>query len=94
MIKPQIIVVQSILAVAVGLFISDKFSTDVVALLAVPALLLSGVLNVSGALAGFANPAVLTLAAIFIETAGLTSPALPLSSGHFFSEKPEEAKPD
>jgi di/tricarboxylate transporter len=73
MISLQIIIALSILAAAVILFISNKFSPDIVALLAVSALLLSRVLDVPEALAGFANPAVITIAAIFIITAGLSN---------------------
>jgi di/tricarboxylate transporter len=69
----QILVVLSIIAVTVVLFVTEKHSPDIVALLAVAALLLTRVLNVSDALAGFSNPAVITIAAIFVITAGLTN---------------------
>jgi di/tricarboxylate transporter len=69
----QILVVLSIIAVTVVLFVTEKHSPDIVALLAVAALLLARVLNVSDALAGFSNPAVITIAAIFVITAGLTN---------------------
>jgi di/tricarboxylate transporter len=73
MMSLQIVVVLSILTAAVILFVTEKFTPDIVALLAVSALLLSRVLNTTEALAGFANPAVLTIAAIFVVTAGLTN---------------------
>jgi di/tricarboxylate transporter len=73
MMSLQIVVVLSILTAAVILFVTEKFTPDIVALLAVSALLLSRVLNIAEALAGFANPAVLTIAAIFVVTAGLTN---------------------
>jgi di/tricarboxylate transporter len=69
----QILIVFSIIAVAVILFVTEKYSPDIVALLAVAALMLTGILNVTDALAGFSNPAVITIAAIFVITAGLTN---------------------
>ncbi len=69
----QILIVIAILVAAVVLFITGKYSPDIVALLVVVALLLSKVLNIADALAGFANPAVITIAAIFVVTAGLTN---------------------
>ncbi len=69
----QILVVLSILLAAVILFITEALRPDIVALLVVSALLLSKVLNITDALAGFSNPAVITIAAIFLITAGLTN---------------------
>jgi di/tricarboxylate transporter len=58
--------VLSILIVAIILFITERLRVDVVALGVVVALMLSGVLDVGEALAGFSNSAVLTIAALFI----------------------------
>ncbi len=69
----QILIVLSILIAAVILFVMDKLRPDIVALLVVSALLLGRVLNITDALAGFSNPAVIAIAAIFIITAGLTN---------------------
>jgi di/tricarboxylate transporter len=69
----QILIVISIIAAAVILFVTEKYSPDIVALLAVVALLVTRVLNVTEALAGFSNPAVITIGAIFVMTAGLTN---------------------
>ncbi|MGA2260826.1 MAG: SLC13 family permease [Acidobacteriota bacterium] len=69
----EIGVVLGILAIAVILFVTNRFSPDVVALLTVMALLLSRTLDTADALAGFSNPAVITIAAIFLVTAGLTN---------------------
>jgi len=73
MMSLQILVVLLILIAAVILFISEKFRPDVVALFVVSALLITKVLNITDALAGFSNPAVITIAAIFVVTAGLTN---------------------
>jgi di/tricarboxylate transporter len=83
MISLQIIIVLSILVAAVILFIWDKLGPDIVALLVVSALLLSKVLDVPEALAGFANPAVITIAAIFIITAGLSNTGVAAWFGGF-----------
>jgi di/tricarboxylate transporter len=69
----QILIVLSILVAAVVLFITEAFRPDIVALLVVAALLLSGILNITDALSGFSNPAVIAIAAIFVVTAGLTN---------------------
>ncbi len=63
--------VLGILAGVIVLFLSDRVSPDVVALLAVLALVLTGSLQTADALAGFGNPAVITIAAIFLVTEGL-----------------------
>jgi solute carrier family 13 (sodium-dependent dicarboxylate transporter), member 2/3/5 len=79
----DILVVLSILAGAIILFISEKISPDIVALLTVLALLLSRSLSIAEGLAGFANPAVITIAAIFVVTAGLTNTGVANRIGEF-----------
>ena len=69
----EIGVVLCILVGAVILFITGKYGPDVVAMLTVMALILSGTLDAADALAGFGNPAVITIAAIFLVTAGVTN---------------------
>jgi di/tricarboxylate transporter len=69
----EIGVVLCILAGAVILLIAGKYGPDVVAMLTVMALILSRTLTAADALAGFGNPAVITIAAIFLVTAGLTN---------------------
>lgn len=71
--NPQIPVVLSILVAAVILFVTEKLRPDIVALLVVSALLFTKVLNITDALTGFSNPAVIAIAAIFVVTAGLTN---------------------
>ncbi len=79
----QIIIVLVLLGAAIVLFITDRIGPDVVALLTVLALLFSGILKITDALAGFANPAVITIAAIFLITAGLTNTGIAARIGGF-----------
>jgi len=60
-----------ILAITIILFITDKLRVDIVALLALLALLLTGLISVEQALAGFANSTVITIAALFVVGEGL-----------------------
>jgi di/tricarboxylate transporter len=69
----EIAIVLGVLGATIILFISDLFAPDVVALLAMTALLLTGVLHASDAFSGFGNPAVVTIASIFLVTAGLAN---------------------
>ncbi|NLC01463.1 MAG: SLC13 family permease, partial [Pseudomonas formosensis] len=63
-----------VLALLVGsmvLFIRNKPRMDVVALLVIVALPLSGVLTIQEAVAGFSDPSVLLIAALFVIGDGL-----------------------
>jgi di/tricarboxylate transporter len=55
-----------ILAFAILFFITEWLRVDVVALAVVVALMLTGLVNVEEALSGFSNPAVLTIASLFV----------------------------
>jgi di/tricarboxylate transporter len=55
-----------ILAAAIVLFITEWLRVDVVAIAVMVALMLTGLLSTGEALSGFSNPAVLTIAALFI----------------------------
>ena len=55
-----------LLAVTVVLFASDRLRPDVVATLVILALILSGSLTVSEAVAGFGDPLVLLIARLFV----------------------------
>ena len=57
--------------VAVVLFVTEKFSTDVVAVLVMIVLLVSGILTPAEGFNGFANPATVTVGAMFVISAGL-----------------------
>jgi di/tricarboxylate transporter len=62
----QIIITLSILAVALVLFFTDKLPADLVALLVVVSLGLTGILTPQEAFSGFSRSAVITILAIFI----------------------------
>jgi di/tricarboxylate transporter len=56
---------------AVVLFVSEKFSTDIVAMLVMIALLVTRILTPAEGLAGFANTATITVGAMFVLSAGM-----------------------
>jgi len=68
----EIGLVLTILAIAIVLFASEKIRVDVIALMVLLALLLSGLLTTEEAFSGFASPAVVTVWAIYIVSASLT----------------------
>jgi di/tricarboxylate transporter len=61
----------AVLGAAIVLFVLDRLRSDVVALMAVLALILTGLLTAEQALAGFAHPLTLTIAALFVVGGGL-----------------------
>ena len=67
----EIAIVLAILVVSLILFISEKIRMDVVALLVLVTLAFTGLVTPTEALAGFSNPAVITVWAMFILSAGL-----------------------
>jgi di/tricarboxylate transporter len=67
----EIAYVYGVLLAAIALFASGRLRLDVVALLALLALALAGVLEVAEALAGFADPVVLMIAGLFVVGDGL-----------------------
>lgn len=69
MIKPIIVFV--ILLLALVLFIWDRWRYDVVALLALLAVTVTGIIPADQAFAGFGHPAVITVAAVLVVSRGL-----------------------
>jgi di/tricarboxylate transporter len=67
----DIAIVLGILLVAIILFISERVRVDLIALLVLGALALTGLVTPSEALSGFSSPAVVTVWAMFILSAGL-----------------------
>ena len=64
-----------VLLIAIGaaiLFATEKLTVDVVALLVLSALLVTGLVSPTEAISGFSNPATVTVAAMFVLSAGLT----------------------
>ncbi|MBX3059355.1 MAG: SLC13 family permease [Anaerolineae bacterium] len=68
---PQIALTLLIIATAIVLFATEKLRVDVVALLVLITLALAGLVTPAEAFAGFANPAVITVWAVFIVSGGL-----------------------
>ena len=67
---PDIALVLSILAVAIVFLITEWIPLEVTALLALGAVALTGLVSPVEALAGFSNPAVITVWAVFILSGG------------------------
>jgi di/tricarboxylate transporter len=67
----ELVFVLVVLAVMLALFVSNRLRLDLVALLGLLALALSGVITTTEAVAGFAEPVVLMIAALFVVGAGL-----------------------
>ncbi|MFZ1756913.1 MAG: SLC13 family permease [Caldilineaceae bacterium] len=63
---PEMILVFSILGVTILLFLSDRIRLDLVAMMALLALLLTGMITTDEALAGFSDPIVLIIAGLFV----------------------------
>ncbi len=68
----DIALVLAILGAALVLFVSEIVRMELVALLVLSALALTGLVTPAEALSGFSNPAVITVWAMFILSAGLT----------------------
>ncbi len=67
----QITLVLAILGIAVVLFVTEKIRVDVVALMVLISLAMTGLVTPSEALSGFSNLAVITVWAVFILSGGL-----------------------
>ncbi|MBS3934213.1 MAG: SLC13 family permease [Truepera sp.] len=67
----EILLVFVILTVTIALFVSDRLRLDLVALLALLALTLTGLITPREAIAGFSDPVVIMLAGLFVVSAGL-----------------------
>ena len=67
----EIVFVLVLTICAVVLLVTEKFSTDVVAVLVMVVLLVSGILTPAEGFNGFANPATITVGAMFVLSAGL-----------------------
>lgn len=68
----EVLTLLAILAGAVVLFITERLRADLVSMLVLLALVLTGVLNTSEAFSGFSNPAVITVGAMFVMSAAAT----------------------
>jgi di/tricarboxylate transporter len=80
---PEIILVMAILIIAVILLITEWIPMEVTALLSLGAVTLAGLVTPAEALAGFSNPAVVTVWAVFILSGGLTRTGVANVIGHY-----------
>lgn len=71
-ITPQITLTLAILLLAIILFISERIRVDLVALLVLSSLAVTGLVTPSEALSGFSNPAVVTVWAVFILSGSMS----------------------
>ena len=71
MLTQEVALALGILGVAVRFFVTEKLSADLVAMLVLLALALSGLLTAEEALSGFSHSAVITVMAVFIISEGL-----------------------
>ncbi len=81
---PDIILVLTILVSAILLFISNKVRMDLVGLLVMVSLAISGLITPSQALSGFSNPAVITVWAVLILSGALARTVVASKLGKFF----------
>ena len=65
------VIVFALVVVAVILFVSERVSFDVAALIILSTLLLTGLVSPREGLAGFSNPATVTIGAMFVLSEGL-----------------------
>jgi di/tricarboxylate transporter len=77
----------SILAAVVVLFVWNRFPVELVAVGAALALFFSGVLTLNESLAGFGDPAVILIAALFVVSEGLDATGVTTWLGRTLAEK-------
>ena len=69
--NPEALIVLGVIIIAVVLFTTEIFSIDVVALMILVSLVVLGVISPEEGVAGFANPATITVAFMFVLSAAL-----------------------
>lgn len=69
---PEILLVLGILVVVIGVLVTEIMPLEVLALLVLGTLAVTGLVSPTEALSGFSNPAVVTIWAVFILSGGLT----------------------
>ncbi|MFB4390461.1 MULTISPECIES: SLC13 family permease [unclassified Pseudomonas] len=83
----DLLLVLGLLAVVITLFVINRPRMDVVALLVILFLPLSGILTVEQALAGFSDPNVVLIAALFVIGEGLVRTGIAYRIGEWMSER-------
>jgi di/tricarboxylate transporter len=69
--SPDTVIVLGLLLLAVILFVSDRLRSDLVAMIILGALLATGIITPEEGFSGFAHPATVAVAAMFVLSAGL-----------------------
>lgn len=67
----DILITALVIAIALFLFISEKLSVDLIALLIIGVLVTTGVISAEEGISGFSNPATLTVAFMFVISAAI-----------------------
>ena len=67
----ETIIVFALLVVAMVLFVSDRVSFDVAAVIILSSLMLTGIVTPEEGLSGFSNAATVTIGAMFVLSEGL-----------------------
>jgi di/tricarboxylate transporter len=80
------VIVFTLLVVAMALFMTERVSFDVTALIILSTLLLTGIVSPREGLAGFSNPATVTIGAMFVLSEGLRRTGALDSVGDVFTE--------
>lgn len=83
----EIAFVLILLIIATYLFVTDHITYDVTAVVVMVSLMVSGILTAQEGLAGFSNPATVTVAAMFILSDGIRRTGILKTAGDFFSER-------
>jgi di/tricarboxylate transporter len=91
--EPQIALTLTILAAAIALFVSQRPPADVVSLLAMLSLVLTGLLTPAEAFASFANPVVIAIGSIFVLSAALFQTGVATKLGRGFVRLAGESEP-
>ncbi|WP_298470701.1 SLC13 family permease [Psychrobacillus sp. FSL K6-4046] len=78
----QLAITFSILAISIVLFISNRIRADLVALLALLAFVITGILEPNEALVGFSNSVVIMIAGLFVVGAGIVRTGLAQIAGN------------
>ncbi len=91
-VNASMILAFAILGATVALFVFSKLRADLVALLSLLALYLSGILTTQQALAGFANSTVIMVAALFVVGEGLSRTGITAWLGQFFMRQAGESE--
>lgn len=79
--EQQLILTFIILMITTVLFMTSRIRSDLVAMLSLLALLLTGILTVNEALAGFSNSVVVMIAALFVVSGGIFRTGLATMAG-------------